>query len=154
MGNNWKLHHVGVVVRDMDKAVKYYQSLGIFTFLPEVQYDSSSYAEFEVYGKTPSTAQKGRVRFALIGPYGIELISPTEGNSIYDEFLKSHGEGIEHLCFKVDNLDAEESKLREKNIPIIMHQRRQDGTGATYIDTGKIGNALIELSQRRPTDVV
>ena len=32
---HWKFHHLGVIVGDMDKAVEYYQSLGIVDFPPE-----------------------------------------------------------------------------------------------------------------------
>ncbi|GAG53267.1 unnamed protein product, partial [marine sediment metagenome] len=35
MEENWRFHHVAVIVRDMDEAVEYYQSLGIGTFQPE-----------------------------------------------------------------------------------------------------------------------
>ncbi len=147
METNWRFHHVGVVVRDMDKAIEYYQSLGIFTFLPEIMLDSSTFADYKVYGKTPSTVQKARIRFAEVGPCVFELISPIEGESIYKEFLNNKGEGIHHLGFRVDDLDGEVAKLRQKDIPILMSGRRPGGAGFTYFDTRKVGNAIIELAQ-------
>ncbi len=145
METNWRFHHVGVVVRDMDKAVEYYQSLGIFAFQPEIMVDSSTFADYRVYGKTPSTPHKFRIRFAEVGAAGFELLSPTEGESIYKEFLNSKGEGIHHLGFRVDDLDAEMAKMREKGIPILVTGRRSESPGFAYFDTRKVGNAIIEL---------
>ncbi|GAJ22304.1 unnamed protein product, partial [marine sediment metagenome] len=50
MENNWKLHHVGVAIRDMDKTVEYYQSLGIATFEPSPLLSKNSF-----WGDSPST---------------------------------------------------------------------------------------------------
>ena len=51
MGKNWEFRHVGVVVRDMDKALEYYQSLGIATFEPEVTVEAKPHADWMSYGK-------------------------------------------------------------------------------------------------------
>ncbi len=45
MSSNWKLSHIGVIVRDLDKVVEYYQSLGIAELTPEFALDNSSFAE-------------------------------------------------------------------------------------------------------------
>ena len=38
MSKSWKLHHIAVIVRDIDKAVEYYQSIGIATPEREVKF--------------------------------------------------------------------------------------------------------------------
>ncbi len=152
MENNWKFHHVGVVVRDMDKVVEYYQSLGIGTFQPEVLFKSSDFADFRVNGKTPNTIVKVRVRSIQIGPLRLELIQPVEGEAPWKEFLDSNGEGINHIGFGVDDLDKETAKLVEKGASVI-HSGVENSRGAyfrwAYFDTRKVGNVIIELSQRR-----
>jgi len=149
MENNWEFHHVAVVVQDMDKAVKYYQSLGIGEFLPEFMLDSSTYTEYEVYGKTSDSIDKTRMRFIQIGPsFKLELVQPLEGEPIYKEFLKSEGEGVHHIAYTVDDLDREIAKLAKKGIPIITRVKTQTG-GFAYCDTRKVGNVIIELIQRR-----
>jgi len=145
MESNWKFHHVGVIVKDMDKAVDYYQSLGIATFLPEHTFDSSTFSDWKLYGKTPDTIDKHRGRFIQIGPLALELLQPVSGESIHDEFFDSKGEGIEHICFAVDDLEEETAKLAEKGIPAIA-----SGKGIAnfaYFDTHRVGNVLIELVQ-------
>jgi len=144
MENNWKLHHLGVVIRDMDKAIEYYQSLGIATFKPEILFKSSNFADFTVNGKTPDTIVKLRIRFVQIGSSQLELIQPVEGESPQKEFLASKGEGINHIGFTVDDLNKETDKLVKKGIKIIFSGKRQTG-GFAYFDTPKVGNVIIEL---------
>ena len=149
METNWEFLHVGIVVRDMDKAVEYYQSLGIATFQPEHMFDSSNFTDWKIYGKTPDTIDKHKVRMVQIGPITIELLQPVSGESIHNEFLDSQGEGTEHICFVVDDLDKETAKLVEKGIPVIVSAKRQSSSIYAYFDTRKVGNVITELVQRR-----
>ena len=149
MENNWKFHHMAVVVRDMDKAVEYYESLGIATFLPEFMLDSSTYTDYKVYGKTPDSIDKTRMRFVQIGSFQLELVQPLEGEPIYKEFLKSKGEGVHHVAYIVDDLEGETAKLAKKGISIITRVYRDStGAGFAYFDIRKVGNVIIELIQR------
>ena len=149
MGDNWKFHHMAVVVQDMDKAVEYYQSLGIATFQPEFMLNSSTYVDYEVYGKTPDTIDKTRMRFVQIGSFRLELVQPVEGESIYKEFLKSNGEGLHHIAYIVDDLERETAKLVEKGIPVFTRVYRDStGGGFAYFDIRKVSNVIIELIQR------
>ncbi len=150
MENDWKFHHVAVVVQDMDKAVEYYQSLGIGEFLPEFMLDSSTYTDYKVYGKKPNIIDKTRMRFVKIGPsFQLELVQPLEGEPIYKEFLKSKGEGFHHIAYTVDDLEGETAKLAKKGIPVITRvYRGSTGAGFAYFDIGKVGNVIIELIQQ------
>jgi len=149
METNWEFLHVGVIVKDMDKAVEYYQSLGIATFQPEHMFDSSLFTDWKIYGKTPDTTDKHKVRMVQIGPLTLELLQPVSGESIHNEFLDSQGEGAEHICFVVDDLDKETAKLVEKGIPVIVSAKRQSTSIYAYFDTRKGGNLITELVQRR-----
>ena len=152
MENNWEFHHMAVVVRDMDKAVEYCQSLGIVTFdpdKPEFMLDSSTYTYYKVYGKTPDTIDKTRMRFIQIGSFQLELVQPLEGEPIYKEFLKSKGEGVHHIAYIVDDLDEETAKLAKKGIPCITRVNLKTSTSFAYFDIRKVGNVIIELIQRR-----
>lgn len=147
MENNWTFHHMAVVVWDMDKAVEYYQSLGIAIFQPEFMLDSSRYTDYQVYGRTPTTIDKTRMRFVQIGSFQIELVQPVEGEPIYKEFLSSKGEGVHHIAFTVDDLEEETAKLVEKGIQVITRAKFSSSAGFAYFDAGKVGNVIIELIQ-------
>jgi len=147
MESNWTFHHMAVVVWDMDKAVEYYQSLDIGTFQAEFMLDSSRFGDYEVYGKTPETVDKTRMRFVQIGSFQIELVQPSQGKPIYKEFLDNQGEGVHHMAFTVDDLDAETAKLVAKGVPVITRAKFPNGGGYAYFDTGKIGHVMTELIQ-------
>ena len=79
-----------------------------------------------------------------IGPdrFDVEFISPIEGDSIYRDFLNRNGEGIHHIAFMVDDIDAETVKLVARDIPVITSVKRPNGRGFAYFD---FGDCLIEL---------
>ena len=138
---------MAVVVRNMDKAVEYCQSLGIATFQPEFMVDSSTFTDYKVHGKTPDTIDRTRMRFIQIGSFQLELVQPVEGEPIYKEFLKNEGEGTHHIAFIVDDLEGEMAELVEKGIPVIARGKMQNGVSFAYFDTRKVGNVIIELIQ-------
>ncbi|MFC1928432.1 VOC family protein [Chloroflexota bacterium] len=150
IGKNWKLRHVGAVVRDMDKAVEYYQSLGIAPSSPEHIIESKSLIDHMVYGKPADPNFKLKVRSIEIGSLMLELFQPVEGESVQKKFLESNDEGINHIAFTVDNLDKETAKLAEKGFKIIWGGRLAGGRGFAYFDTDKVGGIVFELVQRPP----
>ena len=143
-----KVDHVGVVVRDIDKAIEYYQSLGIGPFEPPPNVASR---ERKVRGKSvPVDSIKVKEKSARIGPMLLQLIQPVEGDSIWMEFLKMRGEGVQHLGFIVDDIDKEEAKLLAQGIEHAQSSRFIAGGGYTYFDTSKVGGVLVELIQWPP----
>jgi methylmalonyl-CoA/ethylmalonyl-CoA epimerase len=150
MESNWKLLHVGIPVRDLDKSMKDYQALGIASFQPEFVIDSSRFAEYLVYGKTPDPVVKTRVAMGQVGPLRVELLQPLQGETVHKELLEKTGEGIGHIAYTVDNLEAETARLVEKGFPVILSIVRSGQTkrSAVYIDTrSRFSNLIIELIQ-------
>ena len=150
MDSNWKLRHVGIPVRDLDKSLEDYQSLGQASFQPDFLIDSSKFAEYLVYGKTPDPVVKTRVALGKMGSLGIELLQPVQGETVHKELLDTTGEGIGHIAYTVDDLEEETAKLVAKGFPVILSIKRLDQTkrSAVYIDTrSKFSNLIIELIQ-------
>ncbi len=148
METNWKLSHVGVVVRDLDKTVEYYQSLGIAEITPEFILDNNSFTELTMYGKPADPKTKIKARFAQIGPVRFELLQPAEGESLQKEFLESRGEGIMNIAFAVDDIERETAKLVEKGIKVILNAKFKNGVVLTFFETRKVGNVIVQLIQR------
>jgi len=150
MESSWKVRHVGIPVRDLDKSLEDYRSLGLASFQPEFIIDSSKFAEYLVYGKTPDPVVKTRAALGKVGPLGIELLQPVQGETVHKELLESTGEGIGHIAYTVDDLEAETAKLVEKGFPVILSIKRSGQTrrSAVYIDTrSRFSNLIIELIQ-------
>ncbi len=147
MEKGWKLHHVGVVVSDIEKVIEYYQSLGIATIGPKIKFDSKEYIDLMVYGKPADSKLKLKARMVQIGPVAFELLQPVEGDLTHKKFLESNGDGIQHIAFTVDDLDKETARLVAKGIPVIASGKFPTGGGFAYFDTSKGGNVIIELFQ-------
>ncbi len=145
---NWRFRGIGMPVRDLDKAVEYYQSLGIATLQPEVMLDSSSCEDFTAYGRTPDTIVKARTRIAQIGPLACEFVQPLEGETMYNESLHRREDGIiNNITFAVDDVDKETAKIVEKGGQVILSGKPQTGSAFTYFDTRRYGNIMVKLIQ-------
>ncbi len=137
-----RLIQVGVVVKDLDKAVERLSSLGIGPFTPMLLPPE---AEQRFRGK-PLDA-KFKISGARLGEIVLELIQPVEGESPHQEFLDSKGEGIQHIAFAVDDLDREVAKLTKQGVSVLLSANLRD-VRVAYLDLG-VGGLIFELIQRK-----
>lgn len=135
------VQQVCIVVKDIDRAIEYYTStFGMGPFrVSDVDMEGVL-----LRGRPIST--KIKVAFAESGPLQVELIQPVEGKNIYTEFLDSKGEGLHHLGFQVDDLDAMLAELAKEGIEPVFHKSYPDlGIAFAYLNTDRIGGAIFEL---------
>ena len=133
-----KVHHVGVVVEDMKRAVAHYESLGMGPF----ERLKLSPAEGLLRGKPLITTPI--ISMGQAGGIIIELLQPTEEESLVKEFYETKGEGVHHIAFLVDDIDRETERLVEKGFKVIFSQKFGEG-GCAFFDTGQVGGMYIEL---------
>lgn len=148
------ISHVGIAVEDIDRAVEYYTSVfGLGPFHTEV-YDLSQFVH-----KGPPIRAKVKAAIAYSGPVFVELVQVLEGETVHSEFLKHHGEGLQHLAFSVDDIEAAVDELGRKGIEPLMRYsltvEGQGGSGAAfevheaYLDSARIGGTVIQLLEIR-----
>ncbi|MGC4028449.1 MAG: VOC family protein [Steroidobacteraceae bacterium] len=125
-----QLHHVCVVVRDLEKAMAYYEKLGIG---PWYDYPKGvPYVELQVQSEAASKSL--RYMCCDLENFQLQLCQPSDLDSPQKRFLDEHGEGVYHLGFESD-LDRAESFGRSLGLSVIGRGRRQDNTGFCYFDT-------------------
>ncbi|MEE8414291.1 MAG: VOC family protein [Dehalococcoidales bacterium] len=144
--SDWKFRGMGVAVRDLDKAVEYYQFLGIAELKPEVMLDSSLSGDFKVHGITGSVV-RARTRAALVGSVVYEFSQSLERETTYGECLSKRGEGAFSLDFTVDDLEKETAKLVYRGVPVVLSGKPKNGSAFAYFDTRKVGNLMVKLVQ-------
>jgi catechol 2,3-dioxygenase-like lactoylglutathione lyase family enzyme len=137
-----RAYQVGVVVRDLQKAIQFYESLGIGPF---VEGPSADAVERKVYGKPSDMKLRGSI--TQMGQIEFELLQPVSGDSLHKEFLEKKGEGVIHICFYVDDLDNEVAKLAKKGFKVVHSAVFSDGGKCAYIDTCEVGGIFLELFQ-------
>jgi len=87
---------------------------------------------------------KIKMAFAYLGPLQIELVQCTEGRIFQSRFLDTWGEGVHHIGFYVDDVDAEVADLVAKGAKLFVH----DPGRFAYLDAGGPGGAIFELMQK------
>ena len=142
-----RAYQVAVVVRDMDKAIKFYESLGIGPF---IEGPSAIALDRKIYGK-PAPDVKVRGAIAQMGQIEFEVFQPIEGQSIQKEFLDTRGEGVVHISSYVDDLDKEVARLAEKGFKVCSSGGLPDGGKFAYIDTREVGGVILELFEAGTT---
>ena len=139
-----ELHHVTIAVKDIDKVARYYESIGLgpFKSFPPLR-------DFvKVQGKDKAAFFSYKVREAQIGPVSLQLVEPPSNEeSSYGDFLKTRGEGVQHLGFVVDDIDEAEAELKQLGLRVTETGRRADGSGFTYFHTDEIGGVTLEIRQ-------
>ena len=135
------LHHVCIVVRDIDKAVAYYDSVGIGPWHPYPPLQQ--FTELTGYDRDVFLAMK--YKYANIDNVQIQLCQPGSGDSEQRRFLDSHGEGVFHLGFVVPDCDAGEAAGKDLGLKVLMSGRRPDRTGFTYFDTAGPAGVVLEI---------
>jgi methylmalonyl-CoA/ethylmalonyl-CoA epimerase len=127
-----KINHVAVAVNDLEEAAKFYKDiLGLTISGVEV------------------VAKKTKVGFFKIGESDIELVQPSEPDSPLVKYLEKKGQGIHHICFEVDDIEAEVKAYLEKGATLI---DQRPGPGAHHTKTAFIhpkssSGVLIELCE-------
>lgn len=133
---------IGIVVKDIDETVKYYEEA--FGFGPfEIRHVDFSDATY--YGE--KAGYTGKRAFFYFGPIQIELIELGEGKTIHEDFLREKGEGLHHIAFAVENLRESENKAENMGFKVTQDFIRPDGSGFAYLDSDKIGGVPFELIQ-------
>ncbi|MFD1018633.1 methylmalonyl-CoA epimerase [Thalassobacillus hwangdonensis] len=111
-----KIAHIGVAVENIDAALPFYQdTLGLK--LMEVEEVSS---------------EQVRVAFLSIGETQIELLEPTSEESPIRKFIDKKGEGIHHIAFDVDDIQARLEHYKENGVSLI-HETPKQGAHNSQI---------------------
>ena len=133
---------VCIVVRDLQQAAAHYGKLlkiGPFVF-PKIVYKNITYRG------QPSDGY-WEMAFARMGHLELELSCPVRTPSIYEDFLNEQGEGLHHLGFDIEDLDATIARAESLGIDVLMSGRTDQG-GFDHLDTTKTGGTILELIQR------
>jgi methylmalonyl-CoA/ethylmalonyl-CoA epimerase len=124
------LDHIGIAVRSLDERRNVYEALGL-----------------ELSGEETVAEQKVRVAFLPVEGSRIELLEPTAPDSPIAGFLEKRGEGLHHLCFRVDDIVAAMARLRAQGLALLSAEPQTGAHGARvcFIHPKSTGGVLIEL---------
>ncbi len=133
-----RIDHIGIAVQNINDALAFFQdALGM----------KLERVESEEGGRT-------QVAFLPGGASDVELVEPQDADSGLAKFLAKRGDGVHHICFEVDDIDAALARLTEKGAQLIDETPRVNAKGMRYafIHPKSAHGVLIELYQRPKTE--
>lgn len=127
-----KVHHVGVVVRDMEQSMRFYSDI---LGLPVHKLE---------------TIEEQGVKAALltVGDSEIELLEPVVADNGVARYLENKGEGLHHICFEVDDVERDLDELKRREVELIDRETRIGLAGRIcFLHPKAMYGALVELCQ-------
>ena len=129
-----RVHHIAIAVHSISTALPAFaDALGLaVTHTEEVD------------------SQGVRVAVLPVGATSLELVEPMDEASPIRRFLSHHGEGIHHICFEVDDLEATLEQLKERGMRLVDDKPRRGVEGAriAFVHPSSTHGVLIELHER------
>ena len=134
-----RISQVAIVVRDIPTVVKnYWNILGIG---PWIIYPwEGPHVHNRRYHEQPAWARE-KIALAETENVQLEPVQPIVGDSIYQDFIEEHGEGLHHLQFIVDEVDEVSSVdeaveiLTKEGFPCLQRASIGDTGAFAYMDT-------------------
>jgi methylmalonyl-CoA epimerase len=128
-----RIEHVGIVVKDLAESRRLWEEvLGLH--LEEIE-----------------EMEKSRVRIAIypVGESMVELLYGTTPDSKFARLVRERGEGLHHVCFEVENIDAALAELRARGVRLLDEVARSghQGSRIAFLDPVDTGNVLVELAE-------
>jgi methylmalonyl-CoA/ethylmalonyl-CoA epimerase len=156
MKSNWEHSHSGIFARSLSNTVRYYQSLGIAPVLPLVprppRTGKLSNIEFgEEIHNQPAPGEQSFLQLIYIGDLELEVLNaPAERPK--GEAL-AYGEGCNHVCFNVPDIDKETDELVKKGLRVVQDAKLDGVRIEDYLDTRKFGNIFLSLRPLQTEEV-
>ena len=127
-----RLDHIGIAVSSIDDAT-IWRDLGL-----------------DIDHVETVETQKVKTAFLSVGDSNIELLEPTSTDSPIAKFIGKKGEGIHHICLRVDDIEAHLERLKEKGYRLVNEAPVPGAHGCrvAFLHPEAGHGVLIELSEK------
>lgn len=126
-----KIHHLGYAVEDLEAASCLYRE------------------RFGARLEEPETVADQGVKAAMfrVGESRIELLEPTGPDTPVGKFLAKRGEGLHHVAFQVEDIEATLGELGRDGVELIDVEPRvgAGGTRMAFVHPKSVHGVLTEL---------
>jgi methylmalonyl-CoA/ethylmalonyl-CoA epimerase len=127
-----KIDHIGVAVKDLDATLKFYEEI---LGLP-------------VTGRMDHGISRGA--FVPVGGVEFEFLENKDPNSAIARHIEKRGEGLQHIAFKVPNIQQAIEEMKKKGIPFIDDKPKPGARGSriVFLHPKSTYGILMELVER------
>ena len=130
-----KLDHIGIAVKSVDEARKFFENVLGAEFLYEHDNPEAGYRiiELDLAGTT------------------LELLEPAGENSFLEKFLADRGEGLHHLTLDVPDSKARVAAMKQNGIRTVGEREWSPSSYEAFISPRSSHGVLIQLGSGYPT---
>jgi len=128
------IDHIGIAVKSIRQSSKFYTDiLGL-----------------KIKDIESIVDQKVNVAFLPITDSEIEILESTHPDGPVAKFIDSKGEGIQHIAFRVENIEEALEDLKIKGVKLIDQEPRKGAGGAkiAFIHPKETNGVLVEICER------
>ena len=129
------IEHIGIAVTNLDDSVRFYEKV----------------FGLKCYNIEEVKDQKVRTAFFMVGETKIELLESTDPGGPVAKFIDKRGEGIHHIAFAVNSIDAQLKHAEKEGVKLIDSNPRKgaEGLDIAFLHPRSTGGVLIELCESR-----
>lgn len=130
-----KLEHIGIAVKSLETAVPLFEKL----------LNSPCYKTELVETEKVNTA------FFRQGESKIELLESTEPDGVIARYLEKKGEGVHHIAFAVEDIEAEMERLKKEGF-VLLNEKPKPGADnklVCFLHPRYTSGVLVELCMER-----
>lgn len=129
-----KVDHIGIAVKSIEETKKLYHDL----------------LGLDHAGSETVEEQKVTTAFFPVGDTEVELLESTSEDGPIAKYLEKRGEGVQHVAFRVENIEQALAELKEKGIKLIDEKPRRGAGGAkiAFLHPKSTFGVLVELCER------
>ena len=126
-----KIEHIGIAVRELSQSVPLFEKL----------LNASCYKQETV------ETEKVRTAFFQKGETKIELLESMDQEGVIAKYLDKKGEGLHHVAFAVEDMEAEMKRLKEEGFELLDKVPREgaDNKWVCFLHPRHTGGVLVEL---------
>jgi len=128
------IDHIGIAVKSIEEGKRFFADiLGL------------KFEKIEIIEE-----QKVKTGFFPITDSELELLESTEPDGPVAKFIEARGQGVQHIAFRVENLDEALAELKEKGVRLIDQEPRKGAGGAriAFIHPKETSGVLVELCEK------
>ncbi len=130
-----KIEHIGIAVKSLEAAVPVYEKL----------------LNTPCYKTETVESEKVNTAFFQNGPNKVELLESSDPDGVIARFIDKKGEGLHHVAFAVDDIEAEMKRLQEEGFVLLNEKPKAgaDNKWVCFLHPKHTNGVLIELCSER-----
>lgn len=128
-----QISHLGMAVKDLEEAREFYRSV------------------FGLESSEPIIGGDGTIRVSMVrvGNTLVELLQPIGSEGVMAKFLENRGEGFHHICYEVDDINAEIASIKATGLEILSDPKPGAEGMSVFLHPRGTHGVLVELVEKK-----